>query len=98
MLFYEVTLEIDPALASAVEAHMRRAHIPDIAATGCFRRIRFERASPSRFRTRYEAGTEADLERYLREHAPRLRTDFQAHFPSGVTATRETWAPLESWG
>jgi hypothetical protein len=56
---------------------------PDIVATGCFRRIRFERASSSRFRTRYEAGTEADLERYLHEHAPRLRTDFQAHFPAG---------------
>jgi len=98
MVVYEVTLEIDPALADAVEAHMRREHIPDIAATGCFQRIRLERASPSRFRTRYEAGTEIDLNRYLRDHAPRLRVDFQRHFPVGVTATRETWTPLESWG
>jgi uncharacterized protein DUF4286 len=97
MILYEVTLQVDPTKALAVEAHMRREHIPDIFASGCFRRIRFDRASPARFRTSYEARTESDLERYLQEHAPRLRADFQAHFPSGVTVTRETWTPLESW-
>ena len=98
MLFYEVTLQVDPAIAAEVEVHMRREHIPEILATGCFRRIRFDRASPARFRTSYEAGSAADLERYHQEHAPRLRAAFQAHFPTGVTMTRETWDSLESWG
>lgn len=98
MLLYEVTLQVDPALAGAVEDHMRREHIPDMFATGCFHRIRFDLASPARFRTSYEARTESDLKRYLQEHAPGLRADFQAHFPTGVTLTRETWTPLESWG
>lgn len=98
MVYYEVTLQVDPAMALAVEAHMRREHIPAILASGCFQRIRFERASPARFRTSYEARSESDLERYLRDHAPRLRADFQAHFPAGVTTTRETWTPLEHWG
>jgi hypothetical protein len=98
MLLYEVTLQVDPALSPAVEEHMRREHIPDIFGSGCFHRIRFDRASPARFRTSYEAQTVSDLERYLREHAPGFRADFQAHFPTGVTVTRETWTPLESWG
>jgi Domain of unknown function (DUF4286) len=97
MTVYEVTLQVDPALAAAVEDHMRRQHIPAIVATGCFRRIRFDRASPARFRTRYEAASPADLDRYLREHAPRLRAQFQAQFPSGLTLTREIWTELESW-
>ena len=97
MILYEVTLQVDPTHAGAVEEHMRREHIPDIFASGCFHRIRFDRASPARFRTRYEARTEADLERYLREHAPRFRARFQALFPTGVTVTRETWTMQESW-
>jgi hypothetical protein len=97
MPLYEVTLQIESALSHAVEDHMRRKHIPEILATGCFQRIRFDRASPGRFRTSYEAKSDADLERYLREHAPRFRAEFQARFPTGVTATRETWASLQSW-
>ena len=55
MVLYEVTLDVDDALADEVEAHMRQSHIPAILATKCFRRIRFARSSPSRFRTSYEA-------------------------------------------
>jgi hypothetical protein len=97
MLLYEVTLQVDPALAGAIEEHMRRVHIPEIFATGCFRRIRFDRASAARFRTSYQADTQADLDRYLREHAPRLRAAFQAEFPEGVVLTREVWIQQEGW-
>jgi hypothetical protein len=97
MVLYEVILQVDPAMALAIEEHMRRHHIPDIFATRCFHRIRFDRASAARFRTSYEAHTPSDLERYLREHAPKLRAEFQALFPSGVTITRETWTNLENW-
>ena len=98
MILYEVTLQVDPAVAAEVETHMRGEHIPEIAATGCFSRIRFDRDSAAtRFRTSYEAGDEADLERYFRQHAPRLRASFQERFPTGVTIARETWTPLESW-
>jgi hypothetical protein len=97
MLLYEVTLQVVPAIAAVVEAHMRREHIPDIFATGCFQRIRFERASSTLYRTSYEAKDESDLERYLQQHAPRLRAAFQAHFPTGVITTRQTWTQLERW-
>jgi hypothetical protein len=97
MIAYEVVLECDPAITGRLEDHMRREHIPEIFTTGCFQRIVFEHASGPRFRTRYEASTMVDLERYLQEHAPRLRVAFQAHFPTGVTIGRETWDVLERW-
>jgi hypothetical protein len=98
MIRYEVTLQVEPALAQEVEQHMRGEHIPQIFATGCFQRIRFDQASAGRFRTSYEATSQADLDRYLHEHAPRFRTDFQTRFPTGITTTREIWAAREVWG
>ena len=97
MINYEVTLQVEPRLAAAVEEYMRQSHIPEIFATGCFRRIRFSLASPNRFRTSYQADGQVDLDRYLREHAPRLRTEFQTRFPDGVTLTRDTWVQREIW-
>jgi hypothetical protein len=97
MILYEVVLDVEPSSAPAVEEHMRHSHIPAIAATGCFRRIRFQRASTHRFRTTYEAQSAADLERYLQDHAPALRAEFLALFPTGVRLTRETWHDLEQW-
>lgn len=98
MILYEVVLDVDPSASSAVEEHMRRRHIPAIFATACFRVIRFQRSSSHRFRTTYEAETAADLERYLRDHAPAMRAEFLIEFPTGVQLTRETWHDLESWG
>jgi hypothetical protein len=97
MISYEVTLQIERALIPSVEEFMRQSHIPDIFATGCFRRILFSRASPSRFRTAYQADSQADLDRYLRDHAPRFRAEVLAKFPEGLTITRETWTHMEVW-
>jgi hypothetical protein len=77
---------------------MRQQHIPGILRTGCFRRIRFDRASPTRFRTCYEAASAVHLERYLRDHAAMMRMAFQGEFPEGVTVTRDTWVQQEIWG
>lgn len=97
LILYEVTLQVDPGFAAAVEEYMRGRHIPAILATGCFRRIRFDRASSARFRTCYQADAQADLDRYLRDHAPKFRAEFQSDFPTGVTVTRETWTERETW-
>ena len=97
MIFYEVTLQVEPALAQAVEENLTTTHIPAILATGCFRQIRFDRASPARLRTCYQAGSRADLDRYLKDHAPGLRAEFQREFPEGVTLTREIWTQQKVW-
>ncbi len=97
MIRYEVTLDVDPAEAPAVEAYLRTKHIPEILATGCFQAIRFQKASGTRFRSCYEARGREDLERYLRQHTAAFREDFLAHFPSGCTVDREVWEDAEAW-
>ena len=98
MISYEVTLQVRPDLSASVEQFMTESHIPDIFDTGCFQEIRFSRASAGRFRTAYEAGTQADLDRYLQDYAPRFRAEFLERFPEGVNITRETWVQRKVWG
>jgi hypothetical protein len=94
---YEVTLEVEPELADAVCRELIEHHIPAILATGCFRAIRLERAENGRIRTRYEAATRADLDRYLAEHTARFRAEFMSRFPTGVRPTRGFWHEVEAW-
>ena len=94
---YEVVVDVEPALAERFARYMRETHIPQILGTGCFATIRFEQASPTRFRTAYVAHNQADVDRYLAQHTAAFRADFAANFPSGATATRETWTLVERW-
>lgn len=97
MLRYEVVLEMDAARSASVAEYLRDVHIPAIFATGCFRSVRLERASPTRLRASYAVQRPGELETYLREHAPALRAEFQARFPAGVTAIRESWTEVAVW-
>ena len=94
---YEVTLEVEPELADVVYRELIEHHIPAILATGCFRAIRLEREEDGRIRTRYEAATRADLNRYLAEHTARFRAEFMSRFPTGVRPTRGFWREVEAW-
>lgn len=97
MVTYEVTATVHPLFLDAYESYMRERHIPDVLATGYFQAAVFTRAAPGRYRVRYEAPSEAALDRYLKEHASRLRADFASHFPEGVDLVREVWVALQSW-
>ena len=97
MISYEVTLQAEAQLVASVEQYMTESHIPHIFGTGCFLEIRFSRASAGRFRTAYQANTQADLDRYVQDHAPRFRAEFLERFPDGVNITRETWVQREVW-
>lgn len=96
MVTYEVTALVDAARVTEYEEYMRR-HIPDLLATGCFTGASMEKAAPGRYRVRYNARSQADLDRYLRDHASRLRGDFATHFPTGVQLAREVWEMLQCW-
>jgi hypothetical protein len=71
-------LKLDPLLTERLTAYMRGSHIPGIYQTGCFRRISFQRAAATRFRTSYQAASSTDLERYLTVHAEAFRADFRS--------------------
>jgi Domain of unknown function (DUF4286) len=95
MLSYEVTIQLDdPSLANALESYMRGGHLAAVLATGCFLDGRFEQSAPDVYRTRYSVASQQDLDRYVEEHAPRLRADFQEHFPSGLKVTRAIWSEM----
>jgi hypothetical protein len=96
MATYEVTATVDSGLVEAYERYMQQHHIPDLLATGCFQAAVFARAGPGRYRVLLEV-SDAGLERYLATHAPRLREDFAARFPAGVTLSREVWVAIQAW-
>ena len=97
MLSYEVRVEVREDLAVAFERYMAGKHLPEILATGCFQAIRFERGEGGAFRSRYEAASRQDLDRYLSEHAPHFRADFLAHFPEGCAVSREVLELVEAF-
>lgn len=69
-------------------------HLADVLASGCFVEAVLERATAGKYRARYLAETEADLERYLRDHTAEKRADFAKHFPTGIQLSREVWTEL----
>lgn len=97
MIHYEVTVDVPEDQAVAFSAYMRRKHIPEILATGCFRAIHFQTEGPVRFRTCYQAATRADLDRYLDQHTAHFRADFLLHFPEGLQVSRQVWEDVEAW-
>jgi len=97
MVTYEVTSTVRADLCEAYERYMRERHVPDLLATGVFAGASFGRSAPGRYRTRYEARTRADLDRYLAEHAARLRAHVKELFPEGIELAREEWTVLEAW-
>jgi hypothetical protein len=96
VIHYEVTLECSASTAAGLEHWMRSTHIPDMMATGCFSAIHFDRAD-GRFRTVYDAPTRRVLDRYLDDHADRMREAFHRQFPAGVVVSREMWEQVQAW-
>ncbi len=97
MVTYEITTQVDPRWIESYERYMRQVHVPELLATGCFHAAALTRSAPGRYRVRYEAASEADLDRYLETHAAGLREAFAAHFPEGITVSREVWTGLQRW-
>lgn len=97
MIFYEVTAIPDADTREAYEQYMRTKHVDDVLASGCFVAARIAVTDEGLYRTTYVAATRADLDRYLAEHAPRLRADFAEHIPRGVKVSREILEVLEEW-
>ena len=97
MVTYEVTTTVDASRAEVYERYMCEEHIPALLDTGCFVGASFGRSAPGRYRTSYHAASDDELQRYLAEHAARLRAEFAARFPDVVVASREVWVTLRRW-
>jgi len=97
MITYEITASVRADLCESYERYMQDEHIPDLLNTGSFIVATFTRSTPGRYRICYQALDRASLDRYIAEHAPRLRAHLLARFPDGVELTREEWLVLKTW-
>ena len=96
MVIYEVTATVRTDLLDTYEEYIRR-HISEILTTGRFVAASLARTSGNRYRIRYDARDQAEVDRYVAEDALRFRADFADHFPKGVELSREVWEVLEVW-
>jgi hypothetical protein len=87
---YEVIMTVRDDLVAAWDQYLP-GHTEDVMASGCFESAEIERTEDGRYRCRYTAASQAMLDRYLADHAPRLRADALAKFPVGVETSRAVW-------
>ena len=97
MILYEVTATAEAQVRSTFGTFMRETHVADVLATGCFVRAFFAENADGIYRTTYVANSQEELDRYLAQHAQRMRADVAERFPSGVTYGREVWRVLQEW-
>lgn len=96
-VIYEITTTVEENSVETYEKYMREQHIPDLLATGFFTRAFFTRSAENAYRVQYHAPNRTSLDEYLKSEADRLRADFAAHFPKGISVEREVWEIVESW-
>ena len=97
MLIYEITVNVSAELIEDYEKYMRQQHIPDLLATEYFVKAYFTRSTENRYRIQYHVHNQKALDDYLEKDAPRLREDFNSHFPEGIEVFRENWEILETF-
>jgi len=93
MIVYEVNLELDAEIASDylawLESHVREIRaLPGFLGAEVFDDAENSDAPQRRVCVQYRLGSAAELEAYLRDHAPRMRADGQARFGTRFRATR----------
>ena len=84
---YEVTAIVDDDRTAEFEKYMSSEHIPDVLATGCFAAAFFAKEG-TRYTIGYHVDTPADLQRYLDNHAAKLRDDVIQRFGDSVQTSR----------
>jgi hypothetical protein len=90
LIHYEVFAMVRDDLVDAYEQFLP-AHVEAVLAAGKFDSAVISRAAPAMYRVRYTTTDHAVIDRYLAEHAPRLRGEAQARFPDGIQWNRAVW-------
>lgn len=81
MFIYNVTIKMTWTIHEAWVAWMQQTHIPEVMETGCFTESRLVRlldideSEGPTYAAQYHAATRADYDRYIEQHANRLRQD-----------------------
>ncbi len=93
MVIYNVTVNIDENVRDEWVTWMQDDHIPKVLATGhfngsTFSKILAEEAGGFAYSIQYLAKSQEELDKYLADHAPRLRKEFQDSYGSKTVAFR----------
>lgn len=80
MIIYNVTVNIDIAVAEEWKQWMNEKHIPDVLNTGCFTEARMtkvigEEEGGKTYSIQYTCPSQEVLEKYQREFAPALQQE-----------------------
>ena len=93
-ILYNVTVKIDRAVHDEWLDWMQRVHIPDVMATGLFleykicRLLHTEDEDGITYAIQYLCPDMAALQRYQREHAPRLQEEHSRRYRNRYVAFR----------
>tara|TARA_R110002072_G_scaffold291008_1_gene458917 strand:+ start:38638 stop:38952 length:315 start_codon:yes stop_codon:yes gene_type:complete len=102
MILYNVTVSIDKTVHLAWLDWMRTTHIPDVMNTKCFRECRISRVHGEEeggmtFAISYIAPTQADFDRYQKDHATSLQKDHATKFNGKFAAFRTMLTIIEEF-
>ncbi len=102
MIIYNVTVSIDPLIATEWLEWMRKTHIPDVMQTGCFvesriSRVHEEEQGGETFAITYVCPTQELMDKYRSEHAPRLQKDHSERFEGRFAAFRTFLSLIEEY-
>ena len=93
MIVYNVTVSVDREVQEMWLVWMKDTHIPDVMATGLFLdskicRVLGEDDPDATYAIQYTCTDMAAYERYVAEHAPRLRAEFEKYYGGRTAAFR----------
>ncbi|MGB0167088.1 MAG: DUF4286 family protein [Luteibaculum sp.] len=93
-LIYNVTVNIDHDIHTEWVNWMKTVHIPDVMASKCFVESRFTQVQSNEehggvtYSIQYLAASQADLDRYQREFAPKLQKEHTERYKGKFAAFR----------
>lgn len=102
MVVYNVTVSIDPAIASEWLEWMKSVHIPEVMATGAFKdgrlcRVHGEEEGGMTYAITYLAFSQAHLDDYQRHHAADLQAKHNKRYGGRFAAFRTFLSLVEEF-
>ena len=97
MINYSILAEVPADVKDAYESYMIDRHIPDLMETRLFTGASISRGENGQYRIDYFLANMQDYDRYIAEHAPRLREHFEEQFAGRVKTSRRVWETLREY-
>jgi hypothetical protein len=97
MINYSILADVPGDLKDAYESYMIDRHIPDLMETGLFTGASISRGENGHYRIDYFLSSRSDYDRYIAEHAPGLREDFEKSFSGRVNTSLTVWETIREY-